>query len=134
MCRCGTTQTPTSSATIRSPGLTLTPQMTTSTLTAEVRMRHLPVIGLFAAFMSFIDPTSFNLDASVLLLSMVVIGGARTLLGSIVGPPVVLALPQVITLIDLPTTVAAPMRQLVYGVILIAFMLFRSQGLFGERL
>lgn len=90
--------------------------------------------GLFGAFMSFIDPTSFNLDASVLLLSMVVIGGARTLLGSIVGPPIVLALPQLITMIDLPSTIAAPMRQLVYGVILIAFMLFRSQGLFGERL
>lgn len=90
--------------------------------------------GVFAAFMSFIDPYSFDLDASVLLLTMVVIGGARTLAGSILGPFVLLALPQILTLIDIPSTIAAPMRQLVYGVLLIVFMLFRPQGLVGERL
>jgi branched-chain amino acid transport system permease protein len=90
--------------------------------------------GLYATFLSFIDPSSFDLDASILLLTMVVVGGARTLAGSIVGPFLLLALPQVLTLIDIPTTVAAAMRQLLYGVLLIAFMMFRPQGLAGEKL
>jgi branched-chain amino acid transport system permease protein len=90
--------------------------------------------GLYATFLSFIDPSSFDLDASILLLTMVVVGGARTLAGSIIGPFLLLALPQILTLVDIPTTVAAAARQLLYGVLLIAFMMFRPQGLAGEKL
>ena len=60
--------------------------------------------GLYATFLSFIDPSSFDLDASILLLTMVVVGGARTLAGSIVGPFLLLALPQLLTLVEIPTT------------------------------
>jgi branched-chain amino acid transport system permease protein len=90
--------------------------------------------GLYATFLSFIDPSSFDLDASILLLTMVVVGGARTLAGSILGPFLLLALPQVLSLIDIPTTIAAAARQLIYGLLLILFMLFRPQGLAGEKL
>jgi branched-chain amino acid transport system permease protein len=90
--------------------------------------------GLYACFLSFIDPSSFDLDASVLMLTMVVVGGARTLRGSVIGPFVLLALPQLLTLVAIPTTIAAAVRQLLYGALLIAFMLFRPQGLAGERL
>jgi branched-chain amino acid transport system permease protein len=90
--------------------------------------------GLYATFLSFIDPSSFDLDSSVLLLTMVVVGGARTLAGSIIGPFLLLALPQILTLVEIPTTIAAAARQLIYGVLLIAFMLFRPQGLAGEKL
>jgi branched-chain amino acid transport system permease protein len=90
--------------------------------------------GLYATFLSFIDPSSFDLDASILLLTMVVVGGARTLAGSIVGPFLLLAMPQALSMLDIPTTIAAAARQLIYGLLLIAFMLFRPQGLLGERL
>ncbi|MBS0643629.1 MAG: branched-chain amino acid ABC transporter permease [Proteobacteria bacterium] len=90
--------------------------------------------AFYATFLSFIDPVSFDLDASILLLTLVVVGGARTLRGSILGPFLLLALPQVLTLIEIPTTVAAAARQLIYGVLLILFMLFRPQGLAGEKL
>ncbi len=90
--------------------------------------------GLYATFLSFIDPSSFDLDASILLLTMVVVGGARTLAGSIIGPFLLLALPQILSLVAIPTTIAAAARQLIYGVLLIAFMLFRPQGLVGEKL
>jgi branched-chain amino acid transport system permease protein len=90
--------------------------------------------GLYATFLSFIDPSSFDLDASILLLTMVVVGGARTLAGSIIGPFLLLALPQILTLVDIPTTIAAAARQLMYGVLLIMFMLFRPQGIAGEKL
>ena len=90
--------------------------------------------GLYATFLSFIDPSSFDLDASILLLTMIVVGGARTLAGSILGPFLLLALPQALALVAIPTSVAAAARQLIYGVLLIAFALFRPQGLLGERL
>lgn len=90
--------------------------------------------GLYATFLSFIDPSSFDLDASILLLTMVVVGGARTLTGSVIGPFLLLALPQALALIEIPTSIAASARQLIYGLLLIAFMLFRPQGLAGEKL
>jgi branched-chain amino acid transport system permease protein len=90
--------------------------------------------GFYATFLSFIDPSSFDLDASILLLTMVVVGGARTLAGSVIGPFLLLALPQLLTLVDIPTTIAAAARQLIYGLLLIVFMLFRPQGLAGEKL
>jgi branched-chain amino acid transport system permease protein len=90
--------------------------------------------GLYAAFISFIDPSSFELDASILLLTMVVVGGARTLAGSIIGPFLLLSIPQGLTLIDIPSSLAAPMRGLLYGVLLIAFMLLRPQGIAGQRI
>jgi branched-chain amino acid transport system permease protein len=90
--------------------------------------------GLYATFLSFIDPVSFDLEASILLLTMVVVGGARTLAGSIIGPFLLLALPQALTFIDIPTTIAASARQFIYGALLILFMLFRPQGLAGEKL
>lgn len=89
--------------------------------------------GIYAVYLSFIDPTTFDLNASVLLLTMVVLGGARTLAGSIVGPLVLLALPQLLTLIDIPTTIAAAARQGIYGLLLILFMVFRPQGLVGQK-
>ena len=90
--------------------------------------------GFYATFLSFVDPSSFDLDASILLLTMVVVGGARTLAGSILGPFLLLALPQALAFIDIPTSIAASARQLIYGLLLIAFMLFRPQGLAGEKL
>lgn len=90
--------------------------------------------GLYATYLSFIDPTSFDLHVSILILTMLVVGGARTLAGSIVGPFLLLALPQALNMIDIPSTIVGPARQFIYGALLIAFMLFRPQGIAGRRL
>ena len=90
--------------------------------------------ALYAAFVSFIDPQSFEIHVSVLILTMVVVGGARTLAGSIIGPFLLMAVPQVLSLIDLPSTMLGPTRQLAFGVILVAFMLWRPQGIAGRKL
>lgn len=89
---------------------------------------------LFASYLSYIDPTSFEIHVSVLFLTMLVVGGARTLIGSILGPFVILAIPQLLALIELPASIMGPMRQLLYGVILVAFMLLRPQGIAGRKL
>jgi branched-chain amino acid transport system permease protein len=89
---------------------------------------------LFASYLSYVDPTSFEIHVSVLFLTMLVVGGARTLIGSILGPFVILAIPQLLTLVELPASIVGPMRQLLYGVILVAFMLLRPQGIAGRKL
>ncbi len=90
--------------------------------------------ALYASFLSFIDPSSFDIDASVLLVTMMVVGGARTIAGSVVGPFLLLGLPQLLNLLAIPTTYAGSLRQFIYGALLVSFMLFRPQGLLGEKL
>jgi branched-chain amino acid transport system permease protein len=90
--------------------------------------------GLYATYLNFIDPTSFDIGVSITILTMLVVGGARTLMGSIAGPFLLLALPQVLALVEIPPTIVGPMRQLVYGALLVAFMMFRPQGIVGKRL
>lgn len=90
--------------------------------------------GLYATYISFIDPVSFDIQVSVLVVTMVVVGGARTLAGPIIGAFLLIAIPQVLAMVELPSTLVGPMRQLIYGAILIAFMLWRPQGIAGKRL
>lgn len=90
--------------------------------------------ALYATYISFIDPTSFDIHVSVLVVTMLVVGGARTLAGSIIGPFLLIAVPQLLAMVDLPSTVLGPARQLVYGLILIGFMLWRPQGIAGRQL
>ena len=90
--------------------------------------------GLYATYISFIDPVSFDIHVSVLVVTMVVVGGARTLAGPVVGAFLLIAIPQVLAMIDLPSTLVGPVRQLIYGAILIAFMLWRPQGIAGRSL
>ncbi len=90
--------------------------------------------GLYAMFFSFIDPGSFDIDASILLLTMIVVGGARTLAGTLIGPALLTALPQALSVLPIPSSAAGPLRQIIYGAMLIAFMLFRPQGIAGRRL
>ncbi|MDF2373611.1 MAG: branched-chain amino acid ABC transporter permease [Rhizobiaceae bacterium] len=90
--------------------------------------------ALYAAYISFIDPVSFDIHVSVLVITMVVIGGARTLAGSILGPFLLLAIPQVLTLLELSSTQVGPVRQLIYGLILIVCVVWRPQGLAGRSL
>jgi branched-chain amino acid transport system permease protein len=91
--------------------------------------------GLYAENLASIDPVSFELDVSILLLTMVVVGGARTLAGSIIGPFLVLSIPQALSFMEwIPSSIAAPMRGLLFGVLLIAFMLWRPQGIAGQKI
>jgi len=91
--------------------------------------------ALYGNFLSFVEPASFDLNVSILMLTMVVLGGARTLSGSIVGAFLLLALPQILAFFDLvPNSIAGAVRQVIYGVLLIAFMMYRPQGIAGEKL
>jgi branched-chain amino acid transport system permease protein len=90
--------------------------------------------ALYAISMSYIDPSSFDIQASMLILTMLVIGGARTLIGSLIGPAVLLMIPQVLALVEIPPQLLGPSRALAFGVLLVVFMLWRPQGIAGRRI
>lgn len=90
--------------------------------------------ALYAIFMSYIDPSSFDIQVSMVILTMLVIGGARTLAGSLLGPFLLLMIPNVLTLVHIPPELLGPSRALAFGVLLVVFMLWRPQGIAGRRI
>ncbi|MBP7946049.1 MAG: branched-chain amino acid ABC transporter permease [Verrucomicrobia bacterium] len=88
--------------------------------------------GLYAHYNSYVDPSSFTVMESILVVSMVVIGGAGSLWGPIVGAFVLVALPEALRFVGLPIGIAANVRQMMYGTLLVAVVMFRPRGLFGK--
>ena len=83
---------------------------------------------LYAHYIGYIDPTSFTVDESIFILSIVIIGGMRNLWGSVIAAAFLVFLPEVLRFVGMPSAIAANMRQIIYGGILI-FMMFRySKG------
>jgi branched-chain amino acid transport system permease protein len=87
---------------------------------------------LYAYYITFIDPTSFTVMESIFIISIVIVGGAGSLRGAAVGAAVLVILPEALRFVGLPSSVAANLRQIFYGLLLILFMVFRPQGLIGE--
>jgi len=87
---------------------------------------------LYASYVSYIDPTSFNLDEAIFILSGVIIGGTGNIKGPIVGAVFVVLLPELLRFVGLPDSVAANLRQIIYGLMILVLMRLRPQGLAGE--
>ena len=88
--------------------------------------------SLFASYITFIDPSSFVLFESIFILAIIILGGLANLKGSILGAMFLILLPEALRFVGFPSDVAAQMRQVVYGLILILLMMYRPQGLMGE--
>jgi len=88
--------------------------------------------SMYAYYISFIDPTSFTVMESIFIISIVIIGGAGSLWGPVVGAIVLVALPEVLRFLGMPSSIAANMRQIIYGALLVVFMMWRPQGFMGE--
>lgn len=82
--------------------------------------------ALFAAKMQFVSPESFSFTESVLIASMVILGGLGSLPGVVIGAAALVILPELLR-------EAQSYRMILLGVGLIVMMIFRPQGLFGGR-
>jgi len=80
---------------------------------------------LYAHYISYIDPTSFTLDESIFILSIVILGGMKNLWGSVFASSFLVLLPEALRFVGMPSAIAANMRQIIYGGILV-FMMFRG--------
>lgn len=88
--------------------------------------------SIYAHYITYIDPTNFSIMESILIISMVIIGGAGNIRGSILGAAFLVILPEALRFLGMPISVAANMRQVIYGALLILCMLYRPQGFLGK--
>ena len=97
--------------------------------------------GLFAAFQGFISPESFTLWESILVLCMIVLGGMGNIPGVILGAVILTVIPEALRYIGdlqratLGHVVVDPsdLRMLLFGMALVAMMLYRPAGLIPSR-
>lgn len=87
---------------------------------------------LYAHYITFIDPSSFTFMESIFIVSIVILGGSGSVWGSVLGAVVLVIFPELLRFIGIPSAAAANMRQVLYGLALVACMLWRPQGLIGE--
>jgi branched-chain amino acid transport system permease protein len=88
--------------------------------------------SLYAHYITYINPSSFTLDESIFIASLVILGGTERLAGPVVGAFILLAVPEALKFLAIPDTVAAPTRQILYGGLLILFMFVRPEGILGR--
>ena len=94
--------------------------------------------GIFSATQEFVSPESFGLFESIIVLAMVVLGGMGNIPGVILGAILLTLLPEVLrsTMEPLQNALfgrvlldAETVRLLVFGIALVAIMLYRPAGL-----
>lgn len=83
---------------------------------------------LYAHYISYIDPTSFTVNESIFILSIVIIGGLGNLTGSFFASAFMVLLPEALRFVGMPDSIAANMRQIIYGLILVAVMMTGKNG------
>ena len=83
------------------------------------------ISGAVTAHMySYIDYQTFNVQLSILALTMVILGGLGNVLGAVLGAVLLMGLPELFR-------AAAEYRMLAYGAVLLLLIRFRPQGLLG---
>jgi branched-chain amino acid transport system permease protein len=88
--------------------------------------------ALYAPYVTFIDPGSFSIQESVPMLAIVIVGGAGNLCGTLLGAVALIAAPELLRFVGLPSAAAASVRQMLYGCLLVLLMLFRPRGFPGK--
>lgn len=82
--------------------------------------------ALYAHYMGFIQPTSFDFVKSIDILTFVVLGGMGSLSGSVIATVILTFLPEGLREFK-------ELRMIIYPLALIVLMIFRPQGLFGNK-
>ncbi|MBF0318474.1 MAG: branched-chain amino acid ABC transporter permease [Nitrospirae bacterium] len=83
--------------------------------------------ALYAHTASYISPADFTYHRAVEVLAFAVLGGIETAWGAVIGAAVLTVLPETLRFIS-------SYRYVVYGIILVAAMVYRPQGLIDRAL
>jgi branched-chain amino acid transport system permease protein len=94
--------------------------------------------ALFASYNNYVIPDYWSLTLSIQFVAAIIIGGIDNIWGSFLGAAFVFGLPQVIdhfSLLPPPSgnggLSSGDLNTLIYGILIILFLLFESRGLIG---
>lgn len=85
------------------------------------------VAGSFYAHMTrYLDPNTFSFDTSIIIISIVILGGMGTVGGMFVGAALLISFPELLRFVQ-------DYRFIIYGLILVLMIRYRPQGLLGGQ-
>ena len=82
---------------------------------------------VYAHYIGFISPENFAFIVSVVVGTMVILGGMDNVFGVIIGAVLLTVLPEKFRAFE-------DFRLLMYGIVVVAMLMFRPQGLFPQKL
>jgi branched-chain amino acid transport system permease protein len=93
--------------------------------------------ALFAfAYLQTLEPSAFTIDLSFRILFMAIIGGLGTILGSFLGAGFILLVPVFLNITfhavfgkAVDATITSALEQVIFGVMIIMFLIFEPLGL-----
>jgi branched-chain amino acid transport system permease protein len=88
--------------------------------------------SLQAGYATFVSPELFSSTQSILILTMVIVGGPRSIKGSILGAALMTILPEVFHSVKDMFKLSVDPWMILYGFILIVMMRYRPQGFWGK--
>ncbi len=87
--------------------------------------------GIYAYHLRFVDPSSFTLRESISILSMALVVPIPLAFRGLAGGLFFVFAPEVLRFVGLPTTIAAQIRQAIFGVLLL-IVVWKSQTAFEK--
>ncbi|OUU25192.1 MAG: branched-chain amino acid ABC transporter permease [Candidatus Endolissoclinum sp. TMED37] len=88
--------------------------------------------GIYSHYYLYVTPEQFGIFATATLLTMVVIGGAGTVLGPAFGAIIITTLPEIITFLNLPVSIMAPLQGVIFTGLVLIFIFVKPSGLIGS--
>ena len=80
--------------------------------------------AFYVHFVRFLDPNTFNFDISIIIISIVILGGTGSIAGSFLGAALLISFPEILRF-------ASEYRFIIYGLILVLMMRFKPEGILG---
>ncbi|MEW6687828.1 MAG: branched-chain amino acid ABC transporter permease [Pseudomonadota bacterium] len=93
--------------------------------------------ALYAHKIQFLSPEQFTLFQSIELITIVILGGIGFLHGAVLGSVFIIVLPQLLSIAKgwLPEgTAPSGLQAVVFGLVLVLFIIFEPMGLYGRWL
>ncbi len=109
--------------------------MRTKLLAFAVSSFYCGVAGALYAFayLGTVEPEAYNLELSFRILFMIIIGGVGSILGCFLGAAFIVLLPVFLNILAhslaLPTSVASNLELMVFGALIIFFLIVEPHGL-----
>jgi branched-chain amino acid transport system permease protein len=93
--------------------------------------------ALYASYLSFAQPTQFDLNMSIQFIAAIIVGGMGTTAGPLLGSAVVFALPSVLERLPFIPDAGSggvsvgDLTSIAYGVLIVTFLVLEPRGLVG---
>jgi len=89
--------------------------------------------SLYAGYVRYINANDFFLDKTFIVVAIVLLGGFKSMNGSLLGAIIIVMIPELMRFTPLPNTVIGPLTGMFYGLVLVVFILVRPQGILGKK-